>query len=66
MCCPGQRANTPEPPTPAAMAVVALVLIVAVCVMHFVTGCAHEPRPSATYPAWTNAAPYQGARGPSW
>ena len=65
MTCPGMRAN--RDPDPAALAVVAIMLIVAVLLANALTGCHSAPdRRVRDVPAWTNAAPYEGARGPSW
>lgn len=56
-----------EPPTPAALATVALIIIIAVLLSGLFTGCQSAPdRRVQSPPAWTNAAPYEGARGPSW
>lgn len=64
MTFPGMRSNH-QPPDPAALAVLAIAAILAAILLPLLTGCVTHSS-TASVPAWTNAAPYEGARGPSW
>lgn len=58
---------TPIPPTPQGLAILAAVLFAAAAIALLFAGCARVPVVRGeSPPAWTNAAPWQGAEGPAW
>ena len=59
---------SPIPRRPDRWQYVAGGIIAALLLALLLLGCASnpKPKPDAKIPAWTNAAPYGGARWPSW
>ena len=63
---PLRRALQP-PPRHLTRAQVAALVLAGIALAFMALGCkTDKPKPAASVPAWTNAAPYGGARGPSW